>query len=448
MCIKSSRHLYKLLNVFIVLLFLIPSVGYVTDAGHFFEIGVTAARQQQYHVALKAFRQAQAAGLSTPELVYNLAVVHYKLGQYDEASENFQRLTDDKQYSAIAFYNLGLVELKLQKYSAAEQWFKKAYALANDPQIIALAAKALDRLKGIEVPLEPASRSWSGFVTSDIVYDSNVSLIDEEVSQTQGISDITVELSATTSRILLGDANNGIRFSGTVDFLEHDTADTYDYSQWQAALGHVVKFNGWNFRSTIGTGQTRFASVDFQMLRNLELRARYELWHKTRLEMRYKYYDIEDLSPTDEYEYLQGIKQQLRTRVYHKSKNMDWKLSYSFEDNDRADYQTDTVFRSYSPRRHSFQVATRISLIKNFSTSFDMQYRYSNYQNADTTITNNILYKKIRMDHRYRFALLMEYKLKEDLHLRAAYRFTKNESNRDGSDYKRSEYTLGLIWYY
>lgn len=459
--------MHKLLSVVYALIFMIPSVATATEASKYFEIGVEAAQQQQYHVALKAFLQAKTAGLDSPELKYNIAVVHYKLGQFKKANKNFQLLTDNEQYSAIASYNLGLVALKQNKRAAAQQWFEKAYATANDPKIITLAAKAMDRLKGIKVPVKLARRAWKGFVSTNIGYDSNVASMDEVADQTQGPSDLNAEFLATTSRMLWGDKNNGFRFNGNVYLLEHNTEHEYDYTQWHTALSYLVSVKGWNIRSSLSVDQTRFANIDYLRLNVLSLQGRYSLRTNTRLELRYKYYDVDDIGPNNEYEYLQGVKQQLRARINHKAGDINWRLLYAYEHNDRQDSDISFLkpdpndpndpnanisvqrFRSYSPIRHTAQVMAKLSLNKNTKIFLDTQYRNSNYQNADTTIENGtVMYERIREDNRYRMTLGAEHELNDKWELLTYYQFTKNNSNRERSDYERSQVAVGVTWFY
>lgn len=468
MWIKSSCRLQKLLSVIYALLVLIPSVAAATEASKYFEIGVKAAQQQQYHVALKAFLQAKSAGLNSPELSYNLGVVHYKLGDFTKAQQNFQRLSSNEKYTAIAYYNLGLAALKLKKRNSAEQWFQKAYAIAEDPNLIALSAKAMDRLKGIVVPAAaPVRRSWKGIVSTNIGYDSNVASIDEAADQTQGASDLVAELLATTSRMLWGDKYNGFRFSGNVYFLDHSTEHDYDYSKWHAAFAYVARAKGWRFRSMLSTDHTRYANMDYLRLDVLELRGRYSFWKDTRFDLRYKYYDVDDIGPNSEYEYLQGSKQQWRVRINHKIGPLSWKLSYTYEENDRQDSNIPSTiiekdqanqdvriavqkFRSYSPVRHGIQLKAKMHIFKNTKLVFDTQYRNSDYQYDDTTTKEDgtIIYKKTRVDNRYRITLGIEQKLNDEWELFTDYRFTKNNSNRERSDYKRSQIAVGVTWYY
>ena len=48
--------------------------------------GNALVRSGVYRTALLRYREAAAAGLDTPLLHYNLGVVHYELGDFDESA--------------------------------------------------------------------------------------------------------------------------------------------------------------------------------------------------------------------------------------------------------------------------------------------------------------------------------------------------------------------------
>ncbi|KPJ94795.1 MAG: hypothetical protein AMJ53_04525 [Gammaproteobacteria bacterium SG8_11] len=434
-------------------------------ANQYLDIAVQAAQQKQYQVALKALLQAKDAGLDSPELNYNLGVVYYNLAQYDKANASFELLTNDPEYSAVAFYNLGLVSLKLGDESGAKANFLKTYSNTDDENLKNLSQRALQRL-GVE-SLEKKSllAGWGGFVSLNGGYDDNVSLIDEDVSQASGIEDYHLEMFAATNRKLWGSDENGIYFDANVDVLKQQKEHDYDYSQWHLSLAHRGVVNRWNTRARAGIDRTSFGGDDFQQLLSLDLRGQRDFNAKTGIELRYKYVDVKDRSPDGSYDYLAGNRQQLRIRLMDSRNNISFKYSYELQFNDRNDFSgsftnstntaTAIITKSYSPLRHSLQMSADIPWGKSMTLSLEAQYRYSYYSDPDTeTIIDNATGQTLdslsvnRKDHRYRLNAGLAYRLTPAMELFADYGFTKNDSNLEGSDYDRTLIRAGLTWFY
>jgi hypothetical protein len=105
--------------------------------------------------------------------------------------------------------------------------------------------------------------------------------------------------------------------------------------------------------------------------------------------------------------------------------------------------------------RHSVQMSAGIPLGKLFTLSLEGQYRYSYYSDADTiqivnntTGESNLTYSLNRKDHRYKLNMGLAYHLAPYMELFADYGFTRNDSNREGSDYDRRLIRAGITWFY
>ncbi len=105
------------------------------DANDLFRSGI-------YTTALRRYREAAAAGLDTPVLHYNTAVVAYKLGQYASAEESFKRAQASPELAAIATYNLGLTYGRLGRAGDAEAAFRLAASASSNRQLADLAERA------------------------------------------------------------------------------------------------------------------------------------------------------------------------------------------------------------------------------------------------------------------------------------------------------------------
>jgi len=112
------------------------------------EQGVTAFRAGHYQAALRSFLDALGAGLDTPGLHYNLGATYYRLQHYPEAEREFQALTPDPKWAALARYNLGLTAQRAGRPQQAMEYFEQAQRTTADPNLRALAATAFERLRG------------------------------------------------------------------------------------------------------------------------------------------------------------------------------------------------------------------------------------------------------------------------------------------------------------
>jgi len=449
----------------LIFLFFI-SVNFVvigSQADDYFDLGVKAARQQKFDEALKAFLQAKSAGLNTSELHYNLGVAYYKLGNYEKAAASFRHLIHNTEYASVAFYNLGLVDLKLGKPQSAKNWFSKAESSASDPDIKKLSELALHR---VDANLASARfLGWSGFVSASVGYDDNVSLIDEDLNQSRGLADYHQEITAAATRMLWGTLAKGIQFTANTDMLEQQTEHRYDYSQWHLALTYVGLFGHWKTSAGVGVDRVRFSNESFQRLTGLEFRGARPISRRTSLELGYGYTDIEDQSPNGIYSYLEGNLHDFRLKLTDKFRNINLKYLYEIQLNDRQDYTetnvinsttTTTTTLSYSPLRNIFQVAADVPVDRKLAVVLGAQYRYSYYRDADTqlTVTKTISGTTVnsttlqRVDHRYRVNLGLQYSYNSDWQVFSNYSYTKNVSNRSGSDYRRSLFSAGVTWFF
>lgn len=467
---RHRRRCFK--SLFFLLLISINFVVIGAQADRYFDIGIKAARQQQYEVALKAFLQAKSAGLNTAELHYNLGVTYYKLEQYGKAADSFRHLVRNSDYSAVAFYNLGLVDLKLGKPDTAKDWFSKAYSTTADANLKSLSQLALQRVDEDSAAGSSIFGGWHGFISGISGYDDNVSLIDEDLRPTNTSTDDSYqELTMAVTRTLWGTPRKGIQFIANGDILKQQTEHRYDFSQWHVGLTHTTTIYGWNTSASVAIDRMRFANASFQRINSLEFRGSRRISGPTSMELGYSYANIEDQSPNGIYSYLEGNLHQFRLRLTDKVKNVGFKYLYVIQINNRQDYHkttvvtdvnnststTTTVNQSYSPLRNMFQVTADVPLAKKLALLVGAQYRYSYYRDRDTEnkvvrdsngVSSTSTTSLQREDHRYNVNLGVQYSYTPDWQFFSNYSYTKNVSNRTGSDYKRSLVSAGVSWFF
>jgi tetratricopeptide (TPR) repeat protein len=94
--------------------------------------GNQLVRSGIYRTALLRYREASAAGLDSPLLHYNLGVVHFELGDYDESADAFARAAADPALAALSSYNRGLALEAGGNAAAASDAFRAAADVADD----------------------------------------------------------------------------------------------------------------------------------------------------------------------------------------------------------------------------------------------------------------------------------------------------------------------------
>ena len=116
---------------------------------------------------------------------YNLGVVYYRLGRYDDAVEALRQALSDSELAAIATYNLGLVEVARGDTDAASAAFAAVIEMGPVRTLRRSARDALVQLAadkvtsgGVESRAEPtAAEPAAGFrfsATASYAQDSNV----------------------------------------------------------------------------------------------------------------------------------------------------------------------------------------------------------------------------------------------------------------------------------
>ena len=103
-------------------------------------------RDGLYRAALLRYREANAAGLDTPLLHYNIGVASYRAERFDDAAAALERASADPRLAPLALYNLGLTTRAKGETQAAERWFRLALERADRRELRTLSENALQSL--------------------------------------------------------------------------------------------------------------------------------------------------------------------------------------------------------------------------------------------------------------------------------------------------------------
>jgi hypothetical protein len=121
-----------------------------------------------YRTALLRYREAEAAGLDTPLLHYNLGVVHYELGDFVASADEFARAGVEPALGALASYNRGLALRAAGNSAAANEAFRSAAEEADDRNLRRLAATAAEEGAVASPAAGSSARRFEGLVEPDV----------------------------------------------------------------------------------------------------------------------------------------------------------------------------------------------------------------------------------------------------------------------------------------
>jgi tetratricopeptide (TPR) repeat protein len=423
---------------------LMVSTAYAQSAMDFFKQGIRASAKGDNNQALQMFKKAEQAGLATASLKYNMAVSYYKLQQYEQARLLFAALTDDPAFEQFAYFNLGLVANKQRDEATAIRWFRRAYRSGQSKNIRALSAEALKRL-GVS-PARPKQQrpGWSGFVAGSLGYDSNVTLVNNDLLGATSESDTAMDLFASAGRWLKGDMQSGVRLVLGANLQKYSTLDQNDFGGFSVRVSRYDRLGDWRLRLGGSWREIYFDGNEYERIVSAYVYGRKSLSKTNQMRLRYKLSRIQATSAL--YDYLDGWRQQVRLGLRQYFQSYRTRYYYELELNNRADFNgTVDPFISFSPTRHTLRATSWWKLTNQWETRLDGRYRYSHYND------DNILFGGIserREDRQLRVALRLSRKLNRQWDINTEYTHTNNDSNVDRKSYDRDVIMLGFTWLY
>ena len=279
---------------------------------------------------------------------------------------------------------------------------------------------------------------WSGIVSGSVGHDDNVTLGDDSNILASDQKDYFVDILATAGKYLTGNKDNGVRLTGTLYNREYDTDDSFNFLLVNGGLAYHKKFGSWHGRFGAKYAYLEFGGDPYESILTLNAEGRHKFSKKTELRIRYRYSNIN--SESTQFNNLDGDRHQIRFQGRFKQGRNRYRLSYTFETNDRDDRETATTFTSSSSVRHTIRANAKIPLNAKWGTEFDVRYRDSRYK--DDNVSGGVSTR--RNDDRFRAKAELNYQINRKTDVFVNYTHTNNNSNISRFDYARNEATVGV----
>jgi hypothetical protein len=279
---------------------------------------------------------------------------------------------------------------------------------------------------------------WSGIFSASIGNDDNLTLEDDSSTVASGLDDNYLEILGYASRYISGVRNDGLRISGTLFTRQYESENDYTFSLLGAGVGYDKTFSDWKARFEAGYDYIEYGSETYERVTKLGVEGRRRLTKKTELRLRY---EANFIDAGQNFTERDGTRQFVRAETRIKQGSNRYRLSYTFQTNDRDDSRTATTFSSSSPERHILRANARIPFNSKWKGEVDVRYRMSRYRDSELFSDGTT---KTREDDRFRSRLGIEYKLADKTKLFGRYDYYDNDSNIDTKSYTRNLISTGV----
>ena len=412
---------------------------HTTEAKTLFRAGIQAFNAGDLDEARRLLESAVSKGLSSRSLNYNLGVVYYKLGLYEEAEQTFRTLIPTRQ-KALAYYNIGLTALARENQDAATQAFQNVLASDPDDNLISLATRQLERLDPTMHAASPRKR-WAGLVSIGGGYEDNVALFPDTAPRK--LDSGFVETLAAASYYLYGDSSAGLRSDIKFYSRQYPSEHTFDLQVIQAGAKWVQKTAPGVI--SVGLG----GDYIWRDRRSRERRARLMAGITTldcpgpgaRCLVRAEATQIFPLPGFDAY---RG--QMYRLDAHYRLRPGNWtaELKYRADYNDRDNLDTGEEFFSVSPERHGLDAGIEYDLTDQLSVEAAAGFRFSYYRTPHQLIVPEGRQTIRREDKRHTLSVGTTYRFSRRTSLSLDLDRIDNNSNIDRYSYDRHTVTASL----
>jgi len=409
-------------TVFSGLLLLVAAAPCTADPASDWQSGQQAYSAGDFASALIYFESARDQGLAGVAVRYNIAICHFKLEQWPEARAEFQYIADTfPKMRGLAEYNLGLVARRTGDANSARRHFLAAYEQSpNDEKLRILASNALADLPAPRFDTGPR---WSGILGLRAGHDSNVALRDElglPAGQTaeSPMTDLFASIQGPWR------PGGGLRGEASAYVIRYFDATEFDQSSLQ--LGAVYDWRPADWRVEFGAdwGFTTLDGDEFERAVGARLRLGRNLGGDGRIELHYRYDDVDGVDPV--FAGIGGTRQRADLRYRWYASDVYVALRYGLETNDRLD-------PGVSPERQRVTVDARYQPESGWGFEASAEIRSSKYDELEVP----------RKEDLTSAGIALTYALPGNWLALLQLRYTENDSSDPVFSYDRTQITLG-----
>ncbi|WP_336367921.1 tetratricopeptide repeat protein [Marinobacter sp. C2H3] len=404
-------------------------------AADWFQRGVTLFQAGRLEAARDALEQARTLGGESRSLIYNLGVVHYRLGEYNDASRAFRQLlgTADRD---LARYNLGLVALADGRQKQARHWFALVRREAGDDTLRALAARQLDRQS------TASGSEWQAYVSVGGGYDSNIEALPEAGASSDG--------GLFLDAVLVSDLT--VPGGGQQTWSLQATYLGRDYAGWHSYDSDLIQLDGLWHRDA---GVAR-AGVGLRASQSWFGHRAFETRYGPVLELRspacgYQGFDQCGLTLSavavdagSTYSAYSGDQVRLDANAAGRSGPWAYRVAYRWSRDDRDGVQVGPQFVSVSPTVNAVRGMVSRSVSGQVVVGVSGGFQWSRFPDDNRVYQGTTLVHEHREDHRPELGLFGERFLGPGWRLRAEWQFQDTSSTLDRYAYQRHTVLLTL----
>jgi hypothetical protein len=408
----------------LMLIMLIASSELLASAESDYESGVEAYTSGDNAAAISFFESAQAQGMETIALKYNLASSYYRAGQLVDARVLFEQLAWIEGMQDLSNYHLGQIAMDQRDRATATYHFDKVVTSGKDEKLSKLSQKYLALLAKDEP-------RWQSYINLNLGYDDNINSVTGDSVLDE--ADNFAELAASTEYLLSGQRRDGWMLNAILHAIEYQDNDSTDQVILSAGIKRSLRLADWDTSANLLLSKSTYGGDDFQTTTKLDVVGRKPLTRRHRLYLRYRAEDIR--SDNALYDYLEGWRQRGRVEYRHYDTNNIKYLYYELELNDRGQLVTPVDSYEYSPTRHTIRGIYTHVLGNKWWLTGDVAYRASDFDPSPTID---------RIDDQWTFGLSAEYLIDKTFRLTTKYQLVDNSSSVDRYNYDKSIFKVGL----
>ncbi|MBE0484763.1 MAG: tetratricopeptide repeat protein [Marinobacter sp.] len=405
--------------------------------------GIEQFRQGNYHAAQEQFETAQALGVDSPALHYNLGVIYFKTGNYQAAEARFSILLDGPD-QALAQYNLGLVALADNRVGDAERWFSRAATPGAPDTVRELAKRQLAAFEPAETPSHQSTHTVTqGYLSAGIGYDSNMASVPDDSPSNRGSVFADLVVAGTLSRTFNPEWR--IVWDGVLYGQDYAQGSHYDSSILQSRVAGIRSYDPMDVGLRASASRAWLASDELETRFGLTLFARSDnCLLAGSVQSCYLGFTAEQVEGGPDYAAYTGQWYQFEARGEQVLNSLFTDVFYRWESNDRNDFKDGDLFISLSPMVHTLGAEVLYPWRSDLAIGAEAALRYARYGQRNRRVDDGELTERLREDVRLDVGVMAEFYLSSRWLVRNQWLFRNQNSRIERYDYTRHTYTLSL----